>query len=94
MNQYLLISIIIIQFCIIFYISYYKKENFTETDTTLADKVYTYLTTQNTGYVKYLDFLMDNNNFSLNLIKKTNYEKLIKHVEDKNLSKEVILQIM
>ncbi len=92
MNQYLLISIIIAQFVIIFYLSYYKKENFT--DTTLADKLYTYLNTQNKGYVKYLDFLMDNNNSSLNLIKKTNYEKLIKHVEDKNLSKEFILQIM
>jgi hypothetical protein len=94
MNHYLLISIIIIQFCIIFYLSYYKKENLTETDTVLAGRLYSYLISYQPGYVKYLDFLINNNNLSLNLIKKTNYEKLIKLAEDKTLSKYDIVQIM
>lgn len=94
MNQYFLIVIIIIQCFSILYLYYYKKENFTLIETDLADKLYTYLTEQQPGYVKYIDFLMDNNNISLNLIKKTNYEQLMKRIEDRNLSKEYILQIM
>lgn len=92
----LLIGIVIIQSLVIIYLlanqRKAKLENFTDTETNFADNMLVYLKANNPSYVTYLNFLMDNNNTSINLIKLQTYTQLMALVQSKSISKDDILK--
>jgi hypothetical protein len=87
----ILLAIIFIETMVILLLICTNKEKFTESSIFLDDLVY--LMKTKPSYTKYLEFLIENKNKSLNLVVKSNYMKLLKEAEDDIISAESIVKL-
>ena len=90
MHYYYFLAIIVI-IAIIAVIVRYSKETFTETDTIIAKKLLNFMLTNEPSYKEYTDFLINNANASVNIIKYSSYKKL-RNIP--KISEQSILQLL